>query len=226
MNQHKWKKNERGTHINDATYAAATFSTLKQCSWSFNNFNIGTLSIPYYDTTSKAAIVRLGASDGTPVWGVGLRCQDSTRFKELNIDPVSGDIYGTGYVEGNATLYSAATSTSVTSAVPFTNADNAVFVKISAAGTPVFIKAFYAVDSNAILADTEALAISVDSVTKSAWIVGGYYPGTLNFAGETLDVSNAGPNSYTIFIVRYGLDGTEQWATNFLSEGPAYAGNG
>ena len=167
------------------------------------------------------AIVRLDAV-GTGVWITSVSSPDGATANSLAVDPVSKEVYVGGDYSGNgAQLGTGASALFLTEELYYTG----WFAKISAAGVPMFFKALTVGPNPADpTADREVVVygIAFDTASSSVWVVGYYTPGDFVFAGQTLNPYNKLDSS--VVLMRYGTDGSELFATNYISEGPNYDG--
>lgn len=158
--------------------------------------------------------IKFPSSSGNPMWATQLSSLSGTEINDFKVHSTTGDIYAAGEAQGDVQLGTGGTS--VTATLLDTD-QSGIYIKLTAAGVPVFVKTISAVeppDINILNLDS----IVLDEATNSAWCTGYYSPGVVTFAGKPLNVYN--PNDATVIVARYGLDGTEIEATNYYSDGP------
>jgi len=192
-----------------------------QCYWKAGDMTISGQTASHQGTDVNVAFVRLDSA-GTGQWITGLSSTIDVEGYGMAIDPVSKDVFASGYYEGDgAQLGSGATA--ITTAV----ASGVVgfFLRLSPNGVPVFLKTLTVGENPADPTDDRSLyllGLASDDLATSFWVTGYASPGDVVFAGETLAPYNTDYSS--LLLLNYDADGTEIWGNNFISEGPLYPG--
>lgn len=165
--------------------------------------------------------MKLGAA-GTAAWlttasganGKTFYCEGHT------IDPVSTETYATCAFEGSSMqLGSGASALTVTAEGNY----NGAFMKISAAGVPVYMQPVQIGPNPADPGDTRYVyftrGLVVNTATSSIWACAYYSAGPMTFAGETFEPWNEyGGN---ILITQFAAaDGAELYAASFVGDDP------
>lgn len=192
-----------------------------QCFWSDGDLTISGQTVSFRGSSyGNVAFVRLGAT-GTGLWITSVSSPDGISNYGMSLDS-SKNVYVGGVYEGaGAQLGTGADAKTVPDQQYYTG----YFAKISAAGVPVFLKALtVGPDPTNPSADrsVEVWGVAVDDATSSVWVAQYYSPGEFVFAGKPLVPFNV--DEASMGLLRYALDGTELWATNYISEGPGYTG--